>query len=253
MRWLKGVDNMVVILVGLTIALLVALDVLIRWRMARRVKPGAVSAVPGMDLLVVSLQPERFSLPGGLFFHRGHTWVNLLFSGQVKVGVDDFLQRLLGRADAITLPPVGVEVREGQPFVNIRQGGRTATLASPVDGVVCAVNSDLAKAPGLLRRDPYTRGWLIALRPTNLSANLMQLKVGESAMVWLRAEVARLQEFLRVTLSQKREAQVGATAADGGLVADGLLEHLDDETWNTFQWEFIAPESWHGDRKSPFW
>ncbi len=63
-----------------------------------------------------------------LFLHRGHPWTNLLFSGQVKVGVDDFLQRLLGRIDGIALPPLGATVKEGEPFVTVRQGGRTASL-----------------------------------------------------------------------------------------------------------------------------
>ena len=234
---------MVAMLVVFTIILLIALDLLIRWRGARRATPAAAlaptPAAHAMDLLLPSLQPERFGLPGGLFFHRGHTWANLLFSGQVKVGVDDFLQRLLGHVDAVTLPPLGAEVKQGQPLATIRQGGRTATLTAPVDGVVCAVNGELAKAPGLLKRDPYTRGWLVALRPTNLAANLPRLTVGESALVWLKAELARLQEFLHMTLTLKRDALVGVTAADGGLVADGLLEHLDDEAWAEFRSKFL--------------
>ncbi len=240
---------MVIILLALTVIVLVAADLVIRWRLARRPKPDATPATPVMDLLLLDLQPERFALPGGLFFHPGHTWVNLLFSGLVKVGVDDFLQRLIGHMDQVALPAVGTELKEGQPFVTIRQGGRTAVLPAPVDGVVCAVNEELVKAPGLLKRDPYTRGWLVALRPSNLSADLPHLEVGENALAWLREELARLRDFLRVTLSQRRDALVGATAADGGLVADGLLEHLDDEAWNTFQWEFIAPEAWHGERR----
>jgi glycine cleavage system H lipoate-binding protein len=233
---------MVALLVLVTVILLVTLDLVIRWRGARRVRaaPAATPAARVMDLLLPSLQAERFALPGGLFFHRGHTWVNLLFSGQVKVGADDFLQRLLGHLDAISLPPVGAQVKQGQPLATFRQGGRTATLASPLDGVVCAVNGELVKAPGLLRRDPYTRGWLVALRPTGLAADLSRLTVGESALAWLRTEITRLQEFLRTTLTLKQDALVGVTAADGGLMADGLLEHLDDETWAEFQSKFLT-------------
>lgn len=232
---------MVAILVVCTIILFIATDLVVQWVRVRRAGPATQPVGAGVtDLLVPSLQPERFTLPGGVFFHRGHTWVNLLFSGQVKVGVDDFVQRLLGRVDAITLPPVGVEVKQGQPFVAIRQGGRTAMLTAPVDGVVCAVNGELAKAPGLLKRDPYTRGWLVALRPTNLTANLSRLTVGEGALLWLKGELARLQEFLHITLTLKRDALVGATAADGGLVADGLLEHLDNDTWGEFQSKFLG-------------
>jgi glycine cleavage system H lipoate-binding protein len=234
---------MVAILVVFTIILFIAADLVVQWVRAHRAKAALASqpkAASLTDLLVPSLQPERFGLPGGLFFHRGHTWVNLLFSGQVKVGVDDFAQKLLGHIDAITLPPVGVEVKQGQPFAAIRQGGRTALLPAPVDGVVCAANSELAKIPGLIKRDPYTRGWLVAVRPTDLAGNLSRLTVGEGARMWLQAELARLQEFLHVTLTLERDALVGATAADGGLVADGLLEHLGNNTWAEFQSRFLG-------------
>jgi len=231
---------MVVILVGLTIILLVTVDLMIRWRMARRTKAPAPLAEAVMDLLLPDLQPEHFSVPGGLFFHRGHTWMNLLFSGQVKVGVDDFLQRLLGHIDEIALPPVGATVKEGEPFVTIRQGGRTATLRAPMDGEVCAVNRELVKNPTLLRRDPYTRGWFVALRPTGLAANLSGLKVGEDALAWLRMEVSRLQKFLSDMLRAEQHALVGLTAADGGVHVDGLLGHVDEETWRRFQKEFLG-------------
>jgi glycine cleavage system H lipoate-binding protein len=231
---------MVAILVVFTIILVITADLVVQWVRARRAKLACApqpKAAGVADLLAPTLQPERFGLPGGLFFHRGHTWINLLFSGQVKVGVDDFIQRLLGRIDAITLLPVGVELKQGEPFAAIRQGGRTVLLPAPVDGVVCAVNGELAKIPGLIKRDPYTRGWLVAVRPTNLTANLSQLAVGQGALAWLKGELARLQEFLHVTL--QRDGLVGATAADGGLVADGLLEHLGNDTWAEFQSTFL--------------
>jgi glycine cleavage system H lipoate-binding protein len=234
---------MVALLVVFTILLFVAADLVLQLVRARRIQPALAPRprrAEAADLLVPSIQPEHFVLPGGLFFHRGHTWANLLFSGQVKVGVDDFIQKLLGRIDAITLPPVGAEVKQGQPFAAVRQGGRTALLSAPVDGVVCAVNSELAKVPGLLKRDPYTRGWLMAVRPTNLTVNFSRLIIGDGALAWLKAELARLQEFLHVTLTLERDALVGTTAADGGLAADGLLEHLDSETWAEFQSKFLG-------------
>jgi glycine cleavage system H lipoate-binding protein len=233
---------MVAILVVLTIVLFVSADLLVEWLRVRRAVPATATKASeaGADLILPTLQADRFVLPGGLFFHRGHTWVNLLFSGQVKIGVDDFLQRVLGHVDGIALPAVGVQVSEGQPFALIRQGGRTMTLPAPVDGVVCAVNEELSKLPSLVKRDPYTRGWLVAIRPADLSANLPKLLVGEGAFGWLRAELDRMTQFLRGVLMQRSDALLGATAADGGIMIDGVLEHLGDDTWSDFQSKFLA-------------
>ncbi len=234
---------MVAILVVVTIVLFVAADFILQWVRARRARAArsvSIGKANVADLLLPTLQPERFAMPGGLFFHRGHTWVNLLFSGQAKVGADEFFQKLLGKVNAITLPPVGVEVKAGQPFVAFRQGHRTATLPAPIDGVVCAVNSDAAKAPGLLQRDPYTRGWLVAIRPKDLTANMAHLMVGEKSVAWLKVELGRLHDFLRETLAMHQDSLVGVTAADGGLSTEGLLERLDDERWEAFQARFLT-------------
>ena len=234
---------MVAILVVLTIVLFIGADLLVQWSRRRRgvqVAPIKTRVAGAADVLLPGLQPERFALPGGLFFHPAHTWANLLFSGQIKVGVDDFLQKLFGRIDAVTLPPVGTEVKQGQPLMSIRQGGRVAMLPAPVDGVVCAINGELAKSPNLLRREPYTRGWLVALRPTDLTADLSRLAIGEGAFRWLKSELSRFEEFLQGIMAVHQDALVGATAADGGLSPDGLLERLDEESWKAFQSKFLG-------------
>jgi glycine cleavage system H lipoate-binding protein len=232
---------MVAILVVLTIIAFVMADLAVQWHRARKAAP-AKTAVPHAgpaDLILPALQPERFTIPAGVFFHRGHTWVNLLFSGQVKVGVDDFLQKLLGRIDAVTLPPQGIEVKAGQPFAVLHQGDRQLALLAPVSGVVSAVNAEAAKAPGLLKRDPYTRGWLVALQPKDLGAALPGLQLGERAVAWLGSELGRMRAFLQDTLAAHRDAAVGLTAADGGLTADGLLERVDDAAWADFEARFL--------------
>ncbi len=231
---------MVAILVVLTIVLFVLADLAVQRVRARRAAPAKAAAASPADLILPALQPERFAVPAGLFFHPGHTWANLLFSGHVKVGVDDFLQKLLGRVDAITLPPQGVEVKAGQPFAVLHQGERKLALAAPVTGIVAAVNAEVAKSPALLKRDPYTRGWLVALQPQGLAAGLAGLAVGEGALSWLQGELARVRDFLRETLEAHRDAMVGTTAADGGLTADGLLERLDDGAWAEFQSKFLG-------------
>ena len=51
--------------------------------------------------------------PGERLFHRGHTWVEPRADGTFDVGVDDLLQRCLGRPDRVTVPGVGTRVQAG--------------------------------------------------------------------------------------------------------------------------------------------
>ncbi len=96
------------------------------------------------------------------------------------------------------------------------------------------------KVPGLLKRDRQTRGWLVVLQPANLAADLPRLTAGEGAPVWLKAEIAQLKKFLADVLIVERHALRGARVAYGDVHMDGLLQHLDDKAWETFQRTFLA-------------
>src|SRR3990172_5631590 len=56
-----------------------------------------------------------FRLPETAWYHPGHTWAIPVGANRVRVGVDDFAQKLLGTAQAIALPPVGARLDRGKP------------------------------------------------------------------------------------------------------------------------------------------
>jgi glycine cleavage system H lipoate-binding protein len=194
--------------------------------------------LPGMAAPLASLHPRQFALPAGIFFYPGHTWLGLLPNGQVKVGLDDFLRRLLGRVEGAVLPAVGATVAQGNPVARVRQGGRALTLLSPADGTVAATNPLWETDPGLAGGDPYGEGWMVRLVPTNLHRNLRDLKIAEPAVWWLQEEVRRFRDFAARFIVSDRE--LGPRLADGGLPLEGVLERLDDATWGRFEREFIG-------------
>lgn len=199
---------------------------------------GRAMAASEQGSSLASLHAQQFALPQGLLFHPGHTWVELLRSGQVKVGLDDFLRRLLGRIEAVALPPVGVAVARGQPLARLRLGGRAMALRSPVDGTVAAANPLWETDPRRARADPYGEGWLVRVVPTNLASNLRDLRIGEPAVWWLQEEVRRFRDFAARFIAP--DPALGLRLADGGLPGEGLLEQVDDAAWGRFEREFIA-------------
>jgi glycine cleavage system H protein len=176
---------------------------------------------------------QGFSLPANVFRHSGHGWAALEAGGLVRIGVDDFLPRAIGRVDSLVLPRPGDTVVAGQPAFSLVQGERRADVPAPVSGVIAEVNPALADGSGLVKDRPFAAGWVARVRPTSLGADLPRLHVAERASAWLKREATRLREFVLAHTADQAGA-LGYTMADGGEPANGTLERLDDEAWREF-------------------
>jgi len=240
--------KMVAILVVTTIICFVLIDLAVQIVEARREKRAVAfasnaNALPAREATKANCKPVRsfresdYRIPLGIFFHKGHTWANLLVSGYVKVGMDDFAQRSIGKIDEIELPPIGEEVRQGGKIFTIKQGARKATFHAPVDGVISSVNHMLLENPEVIKRDPYLDGWVCAIKPSNLGENIKTLKVAKDAAIWLKEEITKFKEILMGRSLQLMPAY--ANIQDGGDIIDGLLEMLGDEQWELFNSEFL--------------
>jgi len=215
---------MVVLLFILTVIGCITVDLYLR----RREKLQAAAESPDLGAPVRILPYwAAHELPGGLFFHGGHTWAKLEPSGTVQVGLDGFAREVIGRVDRFELPATGVKVRQGEPAFAALQSGKRIEFVSPVDGVVCAVNDQINADPQGTKGEPYEKGWAVAVRPSNLLQNLKKLRIGADASAWLEKEVRSFAEFL--SLHRAVPQEVGVTLPDGGTHAEGILETMDGE------------------------
>jgi glycine cleavage system H protein len=226
---------MVALFVVLTIVVCLAADAAVQWRKSKR---EAVARRWAGEVAPVSAL-EKLSTPAGIYLDEGHTWVQVSPLGRSDVGIDAFAQRLIGRVDAVDLPEVGSAVKRGDVLFAVRQGGRRAAFASPLDGIVSAVDKELAWHPEMVEVDPYRDGWVCSINPKNLAQNLRRLRVAEEARAWLKDEVERFQEFFAARPLQ--DMQLGQVMQDGGHPAGGALELADEETWKDFVDIFLRP------------
>lgn len=232
---------MVALLVVLTIVVFVAADAAVQWRKSKR----EAAAREWAAALVPTYVFEGMRAPAGVYLDGGHTWVQVSQLGRADVGVDSFAQRLIGRVDAVDLPEVGREVRRGDFLFALRQGDRRAAFAAPVDGVVSAVDKELAWRPELLGADPYKDGRVCSINPKNLARNLRLMRVAEEGSDWLKEEARRFHEFFAARPLQ--ETPLGQVLQDGGQPAGGVLELMDDATWKEFNELFLRPRG-HGEQ-----
>jgi len=173
-----------------------------------------------------------FKVPTSLYYvHRGHAWAVLEDSGQVRVGMDDFSQKILGPAEAVEFPVVGREYYQDHVCLALIRQGHKAKVLAPVDGVVQEINTLVQEQPQLVHDDPYGAGWLFRLKPTNLQRNLDTLYTGEIVASWIDQESHRLLGLL--------ETSAGVTLPSGGSIVDDVYGHFPALGWRQLVQEFF--------------
>jgi len=172
--------------------------------------------------------PDWFRVPDGYGFHQGHTWMkaDLMSPNRqrlVKVGLDDFAQKLLGKVDAVELPAVGSRLTQGDKGWSLKIDSSEIPMLSPVDGEVVAVNQEVLRSPEILSRDPYGAGWLLKVKSDRIAADNRNLLSGKTAKAWMEASLANLHPI--------RHEALGPVLQDGGLPLEGIARVLGGDQW----------------------
>jgi CheY-like chemotaxis protein len=177
---------------------------------------------------------REFNVPAGVFVSPRHSWVSLLMNGMVRVGIDDFTHKIIGRIDSVELPGEGRMVTRGDPLFSIQQGDLSLSVPSPVSGRVCGVNAELLDHPDLIKLKPYQLGWLCRIEPSKLNDDLKEMKIGDDAVSWYREEVER---FTKMKEEVSRDAGDAAVAPNPGDPPESDV--LDQASWVAFSRTFI--------------
>jgi glycine cleavage system H lipoate-binding protein len=173
-----------------------------------------------------------FEIARNYYYHQSHTWARVEYGGWVRVGVDDFALRLLGRQDVIEMPTPGSVLRQGQPVATVKRAGKEASIISPVDGVVVAINHKVQERTFIANDTPYEDGWLMVIQPTNLHENLKSLRFDSEAVPWLDDEAISLNTLLA------EESRLELIAA-GSETPNDLIETAPEIGWERLVEEFL--------------
>lgn len=219
---------MVAILVAMTFIIAIVIDALVRKRQRSR----AEEKVPASAIA----RPAP-SFPLGYFFTPGHLWLNLQSSGKLFVGLDELIQRTIGKINQITLKKKGDKVQKGNVLAVLNKGDKKIHLLSPIDGVIEKTNSELEKSPQKTLERPYKSGWFYVIRPANLVDELKNFTVADKTKAWWSQEMSQLREFVQTRIPQNELA--GLTLSDGGVPIDDAVQHFDQKALEDFEASFL--------------
>lgn len=101
-------------------------------------------------------------------FTTTHEWVKVAQGNQgemiATVGITDHAVQALADLVFIELPPIGKELKAGEPFGQIESVKAVSDLYTPVSGTVVETNATLGERLETLPDDPYEAGWMIRLQ-----------------------------------------------------------------------------------------
>lgn len=166
---------------------------------------------------------HEFNVPAGIFVSRNHTWVNVEMNGIARVGIDDFVRKILKQIDKVELPKPNKEVKRGEPLFSIKHNAHTIDVASPISGKVILVNTEHLEHPDLIALSPFELSWMCCIDPSNLAEELHSLKIGADTINWYREEIDKYAEIAKGV----EQDSAGAEPAGGG--TDKAAEQKTDE------------------------
>src|ERR1700733_11021045 len=221
---------MTVIMVLLTFGIFLAIDYA---RSQKQIAKVAVQKAVSRETTprVLPAIVAGFEVPDNVRYHAGHTWALSESQELVRVGMDDFASKLVGKIESIALPQRGRWVRQGQKIWTIFRDGKSVDMVSPIEGTVTDINEAVMQNPELARKDPYGEGWLVTVQAPDSKINFRNLLGGTLARLWTESSALQLRN--------KVPMLAGALAQDGGVAVDDLTAHVPDEDWATLTKEFF--------------
>ncbi len=170
---------------------------------------------------------KGFAIREDYYYLPNHIWVKVE-GDLLRIGVDSFAARLLGKIDKVNFSDKNRLSRNEQCW-SLGSANRLANMSLPIEAEIVEKNQSVQSDPSIVQRDPYNRGWLLTVKPSHQAADMVK---GDKAIEWLEKEFGKLHEEF--------EESIGVTITDGGEIVADLHERLTDDEWTRLVQQFLG-------------
>jgi len=126
---------------------------------------------------------DDFEVVEGLYYSKEFEWARVE-DGKVRIGITEYAQKQLREIVFAELPSAGDEIKQNDPYGAVESVKAVSDLVAPLSGTIEKVNEEVMDKPELLNEDPYKKGWLLVISPTNLNTELKKLMDFDKAVEW---------------------------------------------------------------------
>lgn len=221
---------MTVLLVLFTLILFLVFDHFVQKRQGESGVPAHMGASAKRSALGLDI-----SIPKDVSIATNHVWTRQGDNGMVTVGFDEFLGRILGVVESVTLPKENLALMPSTKIgVSVR--GRSLRLDSPIAGYVVKTNGEVIKNPSLLLSDPYGKGWLMRVNSSESEIEQSRKFAIQQPVIWLKEQMMEVRDFLVLNSTESQPVYL----QDGGIPIQGVLQQFDSQAWEKFGTAFAT-------------
>jgi glycine cleavage system H protein len=121
------------------------------------------------------MKVDTYHIPENYYYIKEHEWVLLEDAETARIGITDYAQKALREITYFYTGTKRAEVKRMGTICKIESLKCVAEILSPLSGVVIRFNNGLFDSPSIINQDPYDKGWITIIRPTNLDQELDKL------------------------------------------------------------------------------
>ncbi len=111
---------------------------------------------------------DALNIPEEAKYTKDHEWARIE-GDTVVIGINDYAQDQLGEVVFVELPEIGDSFEKGDEFGTVESVKAVSEIYMPLSGEVLEANGSLEDSPELVNSDPYGGGWIIKIKPSDLS------------------------------------------------------------------------------------
>src|SRR5574344_1762889 len=113
-------------------------------------------------------EKEIIMFPENLKYSHDHEWLKM--DGEIAIiGITEYAAEQLGDIVFVDVNTVGDTIDQNDVFGSIEAVKTVSDLLLPISGEIVEFNEELEANPALINSDPYNAGWIIKIKPTDVS------------------------------------------------------------------------------------
>ncbi len=142
----------------------------------------------------MTAERQQYHFPPELYYEsQARLWVRV--EGEIAtIGLTELALESFGDIAYISTIEAGKPVERGQVIGSIEAAKMVDDLVAPMSGEIMAFNEEVQRHPTLINADPYSRGWLIRIKPSAWDRDSTALIHGPALEPWIEEQLGGLEQ-----------------------------------------------------------